>query len=126
MKSANRKKRLSIIGALNVQNFLAPFVFEGSCTRDVFELYLTKVLIPLLKPEQTVFLDNASFHKGGKIEKLISAAGAKIYYLPSYSPDFNPIEKCWSPIKSKIRKQLTLGKDIYDAAELVLRDIGKH
>ena len=53
-------------------------------------------LIPLLKPGQVVVIDNATFHKGGRIEQLIQQAGCKLLYLPPYSPDLNKIERCWS------------------------------
>lgn len=120
MKNAERIKRLSIIGALNHNNFVAPFLFEGSCDRNLFEVYLEKVLIPQLSPGKVVILDNASFHKGGRIAELIEKTGCMILYLPPYSPDLNPIERCWSPIKYRMRKALQMtNSDLYLAAELV-------
>ena len=65
-------------------------------------------LIPTLKPGQILIVDNATFHKGGNIIQLIEAAGCQLKYLPSYSPDLNKIERCWSWLKSRIRKQLIL------------------
>jgi transposase len=52
-------------------------------------------MIPMLQPGQVVVMDNATFHKGGRIEQLIQAAGCQLLYLPAYSPDFNKIERCW-------------------------------
>lgn len=98
----------------------APFVFKGSCNREVFETYVEKVLIPTLRPGQTVVLDNASFHKGGRIRELIEAANCFLEYLPSYSPDFNPIEHWWAPVKNGIRKCLQRFEyDLFRAAEYV-------
>lgn len=120
MKNAERTKRVSIIGALNQKKFVAPFLFEGSCDRSLFEVYLEKVLIPQLSPGKIVILDNASFHKGGKIAQLIEQSGCKLLYLPPYSPDLNPIEHHWSPIKYRMRNALRkTNSDFYLAAESV-------
>jgi len=74
--------------------------------------------LPTLKRGQSLVLDNASFHKGGKIEKLIHSVGCKIEYLSPYSPDFNPIEHHWFGIKNRIKKYLPLFKhDIFNAAQ---------
>lgn len=118
LKKARRAKRLSIIGALNETKIKAPFVFEESCTRDVFESYVREVLVPSLNPGQTVILDNASFHKGGKISQIIEDAGCKLLYLPPYSPALNPIEHFWHSIKNSIRKNLLLCEgNIHHAAD---------
>lgn len=103
-------KRISIISVLNQNKLIAPFVFEGMCSRDIFEIYVEKVLVPSLKRGQVVIMDNASFHKGGKIKILIEAAGCAILYLSSYSPDFNPIEHFWSSVKHGIKKKLNQQK----------------
>jgi transposase len=66
-----------------------------------------------------VIADNATFHKGGRIIELIEAAGCQLKYLPSYSPDLNKIEQCWSWLKSRIRKQLTQFNCLRDAMEAV-------
>ena len=62
--------------------------------------------MPKLVPGQVVILDNATFHKGGRIQNLVEQAGCQLIYLPPYSPDLNKIENCWSWLKSRIRKQL--------------------
>lgn len=124
MKKAKRSHRLSIIGALHNSVIRAPFVFEGSCDRNVFEVYVEKVLVPELKPNQTVILDNASFHKGGRISKILENANCEILYLPSYSPDFNPIEHYWSGIKNGIRKALKNSKgNLNKAAQMFFKGI---
>jgi transposase len=117
-KQAERNQRISIIAALNTNLLIAPFVFEGSCNRSVFETYLEKVLIPQLKHGQIVILDNASFHKGGRIKELIEKSGCLLYYLPPYSPDLNPIEHFWYPLKQVMRKSLkSFNFDLFHAAE---------
>ena len=123
-KKSQRTDRISFIAALNLKKLIAPFVFEGSCTRDVFETYLKEVLVPVLTPGKVLIIDNASFHKGGRIKKIIKAAGCKILYLPTYSPDFNPIEHCWAFIKGKIRKLLTtINSNIYEVAISVFESV---
>jgi transposase len=84
------------------------------------EIWLETCLIPVLKPGQVVVMDNATFHKGGRIEQLIQEAGCELLYLPAYSPDFNKIEQCWSWLKSRIRKQLDQFECLRDAMEYVL------
>ena len=93
----------------------------GACNRTVFEIWLETCLLPTLVTGQVVVMDNATFHKGGIIEELIQSVGCKLLYLPPYSPDLNRIEKCWSWLKSRIRKQLDQIDCLRDAIEDVLR-----
>ena len=81
------------------------------------------VAIPstILRPGQELVIDSATFHKGGRLESLVQAAGCEIWYLPPYSPDFNKIERCWSWLKSRIRKQLDNFDTLREAMEHVLR-----
>ncbi len=120
LKSGRRQGRVNMIAALCNQKLMAPFTVEGSCNRTVFEIWLESCLIPLLKPGQVVIMDNASFHKGGRIEQLIQDAGCQLLYLPAYSPDLNKIERCWFWLKSHIRKQLDQFDCLRDAMEYVL------
>ncbi|AMW28610.1 putative transposase [Limnospira platensis NIES-39] len=103
LKSGKRQGRVSYMAAWCYQQLLAPDRFEGCCNRTVFELWLEFILIPTLKPGQTLVLDNATFHKGGRIPELVEAAQCRLLYLPPYSPDLNKIEKCWSWLKARIR-----------------------
>jgi len=124
MKNGDRHKRLSIVAALSQKVIKAPFVFEGSCTRKVFEIYVEKVLVPELKPGQMVILDNVSFHKGGRIIEMIEDAQCEVLYLPPYSPDLNPIENHWATLKNTMRKHLPLcDRDLYKAAEITFREV---
>ena len=121
LKSGRREGRVNIIAALCDQNLIAPFTVEGACNRTVFETWLETCLVPTLEPGQVVVMDNATFHKGGRIQELIQNAGCELLYLPPYSPDLNLIEKCWSWLKSRIRKKLGQFDCLRDAIEGVLR-----
>ncbi len=120
LKSGRREGRINMIAALCNQNLIAPFTVEGACNRTVFETWLETCLLPTLKPGQVVVMDNATFHKGGRIQQLIQDAGCELLYLPPYSPDLNKIEKCWSWLKSRIRKKLEQFDCLRDAIEDVL------
>lgn len=125
-KPGCKTQRVSIIGALNLKHFFAPLFFEGYTNRDVFIAYLKKVLIPELKPGQYVILDNASFHKNSTIRKLIEDAGCFLKYLPSYSPDLNPIEHYWHSLKNSLRKELAKSNfDLIQSAEKIFNTIGQ-
>jgi len=82
-----------MIAALCDHNLIAPFTVEGACNRTVFETWLETCLLPTLVTGQVVVMDNATFHKGGRIEQLVQNAGSKVLYLPPYSPDLNKIEQ---------------------------------
>ena len=102
-----------------------PLIHSLSLPANSLALFLVQKLrerlIPLLKPGQGVVLDNATFHKGGRIEQMILDAGCEVCYLPPYSPDLNLIERCWSWLKSRIRKKLGQADCLRDAMEDVLR-----
>lgn len=121
LKSGKRQGRVNMIAAYCNGQLFAPFTVEVSCNRTVFETWLETCLIPMLKPGQVVIADNAKFHKGGRILQLIEAAGCELKYLPSYSPDMNKIEQCWSWLKSRIHKQISQFNSLRDAMENVLR-----
>jgi transposase len=120
MKSGRRQGRVNMIAALCNGELFAPFTVEGACNRNVFELWLSNCLIPNLKPGQILIIDNASFHKGGRIQQMVEEAGCEVWYLPPYSPDLNKIERCWSWLKSRIRHLLQNFDTLRDAIENVL------
>lgn len=78
--------------------------FEGYCDTLVFNAWLEQVLLPELRPGQIVMMDNASFHKSPTTRRLIESKGCTLKYLPTYSPDLNPIEPQWAILKSRLRK----------------------
>jgi transposase len=95
-----------MIAAYCDHKLIAPFTVEGACNRTVFETWIETCLIKCLKPGQWLVIDNATFHKGGRITELIEQSGCQVLYLPPYSPDFNKIERCWSWLKHRIRQCL--------------------
>ena len=122
LKSGSRSGRVNMIAAWCNHQLFAPFTIEGACNRTVFEVWLESCLIPALKPGQKVVMDNATFHKGGRIVEMIKVAGCEAWYLPPYSPDLNKIEQCWSWLKSRIRKRLNQFDTLRAAMESVLRE----
>ena len=90
---------LTLLGAMTRQGLLATMTVESSTDGDVFLAYLDQVLCPRLQPGQVVVMDNLSAHKVAGVRQRIETTGAELRYLPSYSPDFNPIEPCWGKIK---------------------------
>lgn len=115
-KRAIRGTRYNIVAALNKNILFAPFVYDGYTTQEIFEIYVETILIPNLRPGMVIILDNASFHKSAKVEKLLQSVHCRIIFLPPYSPDFNPIEHWWTAVKNSIRKAALHCKTFFDAA----------
>jgi len=125
-KPGHRTQRVSIIDALHQHALIAPFVFEGYCNTALFEAYVEHCLVPVLQPGQIVLYDNASFHQSEKAKQLIAGAGCTCKFLPPYSPDLNPIEHCWFPLKHAIRKQLPLhNRDLHQAIDAVFTQMAE-
>ena len=97
-------KTTTFTAGLTLRGMIAPFVLDGPINREAFETYIAKVLVPELRPGDVVIMDNLSSHKGHRVKDIIEAAGAKLLYLPPYSPDFNPIEMAFSKLKAMLRK----------------------
>jgi transposase len=88
----------------------------------VFNTWLEHVLVPNLRPGQTVILDNASFHNSIKTRELIESAGCKVLYLPPYSPDLNPIEKVWANFKRALSCIIQNFKSLSDALDHLFQE----
>jgi transposase len=97
-------KTTTFVAGLRRDGIVAPFVLDGPINRDAFETYVAQVLVPELRAGDTVIMDNLSSHKGPRTRALIEAAGARLLYLPPYSPDFNPIENAFAKLKALLRK----------------------
>jgi transposase len=97
-------KTTTFIAGLRQDGMVAPFVVDGAINRHAFETYVARVLVPELQPDDIVIMDNLSSHKGPRVRQMIEAAGAKLLYLPPYSPDFNPIENAFAKLKALLRK----------------------
>lgn len=98
-----RFERTTIISSIRLNGEQAPFMFKGTLNGEVFSVYVREVLAPSLKTGDIVVLDNLSAHKVSGSLDPIYQRGAKVMFLPPYSPDFNPIELCWSKMKSILR-----------------------
>jgi transposase len=99
----NWGRNITLLAALSVAGVDATMTVEGATDTDVFCAYVSEVLAPTLSKGDIVVMDNLSAHKAQKVRELIEATGARLVYLPPYSPDFNPIERCWSKIKTYLR-----------------------
>jgi transposase len=112
----NRGEVTTMIGALDVHGMRAMMTVEGGTDADVFEAFVEQVLIPKLRPGDIVVLDNVGAHKPTRIRLLIEAAGARMLFLPPYSPDLNPIELSWSKLKGVLKDFGARTRDALDVA----------
>jgi len=93
----------TVVAALGVKGVQAPLLFEGAMTTLTFETYIEDLLAPTLRRGDILLLDNLSAHKGGAAHATLAARGVQVIFLPPYSPDLNPIEKCWAKVKEALR-----------------------
>ena len=89
---------------------------EGAADTLAFEAFVEQVLSPTLQPGQIVVLDNLSIHKSGKARELIEECGCQLWFLPTYSPDLNPMEQAWSKLKTYLRRVAARTKDTLQEA----------
>lgn len=94
----------TFLAALRHDRIEAPWLVEGPIDGESFHLYVEKILIPTLRPGDIVIMDNLGSHKGKAIRRLIRSVGAKLLFLPKYSPDLNPIEQVFAKLKHLLRK----------------------
>ena len=123
----NRGKNMTLLSSMTFSGMGPSMVVEGGTNgAAVFEGYLREMLVPALREGDVVVMDNLSVHKSETVRVLIEGAGAQVFYLPPYSPDFNPIEEAFSKIKNLIRKAggrvqealvLALGEAISEVSE---------
>ena len=99
--SGNTRKNVNLIMAQRRKQLLAPMLFEGSCDHLVVNSWLEETLMPHLQKPSVVIMDNASFHKKKEIAAILEKYGHAFLPLPSYSPDFNPIENSFGALKRK-------------------------
>ena len=97
-------KTTTLVAGLRLSGIAAPFVLDGPINRDAFQVYVDQVLVPELAPGDIVIMDNLGSHKGRAVRRAIRAAGAKLFFLPPYSPDLNPIEEAFAKLKAHLRK----------------------
>jgi transposase len=99
-----RWRTLTFIAALRSDRIDAPCVIDGPINGRSFLAYVEQMLLPTLSPGDIVIMDNLGSHKGAAVRHAIRAAGAKLFFLPPYSPDLNPIEQVFSKTKTLLRK----------------------
>ena len=117
-------RQTTLISALRQDGVTAPLVFEGATDAPAFQTYLERVLVPTLRPGDIVVWDNLAAHTRDVMRQAVEAAGAVVWPLPPYSPDFNPIEKLWAKVKAWLRKVGARTKDaLWDAIAQVLRAV---
>jgi transposase len=100
----NRGANTTVLSSMSLRGMGPSLTVEGTTTSVVFEAYVEQVLSPTLRRGQVVVMDNLSAHKGERVRELIEERGCELLYLPSYSPDLNPIEEAFSKIKGLVRK----------------------
>jgi len=120
----NYGENITMLATLSLAGIAAPMTVAGAVDGVVFRTYVEAVLAPTLSPGDIVIMDNLGAHKVSGVRESIEARGAKVIYLPPYSPDLNPIEKCWSKIKTylraaKARTREALEKALKEALQLV-------
>ena len=99
-----RWRTLTFLAALRHDRISAPCVIDGPINSESFLAYVEQVLVPSLRPGDIVIIDNLGSHKGKAVRRAIRAAGAKLFFLPPYSPDLNPIEQVFAKLKTLLRK----------------------
>jgi transposase len=100
----NRGKNTTLLASMTSSGMGPCVAVEGSTTGAVFEAYVERFLAPELAEGQVVVMDNLNAHKGDRVRELVEARGASLLFLPSYSPDFSPIEEAFSKLKTTLRR----------------------
>jgi transposase len=97
-------KTTTFVAGLRATGLVAPTVVDGAINGDLFEAYVRQQLVPTLQAGDVVVMDNLACHKRAGVREAIEAIGAKLLYLPPYSPDLNPIEQAFAKLKALLRK----------------------
>ena len=97
-------KTITFVAALRHDGMKAPFLLDGAMNKQAFLIYIERCLVPTLKRNDIVVMDNLAAHKTPAVREAIEAVGATVRYLPPYSPDLNPIEMPFSSLKALLRK----------------------
>ena len=114
----NYGENLTMLASMGLGGVGAVMTVNGATDADVFRAYVGQVLTPTLRAGDIVVMDNLPAHKAAGIKQMIEGAGAELIYLPPYSPDLSPIERCWSKIKTSLRKAKARTRE---ALELALK-----
>ena len=121
----NRGQVLTVLGAMRADGETALGTIDAATSGDVFIAYMQQIVVPMLRPGDFVVMDNLGAHKARRVRDLIEAAGARIHWLPPYSPETNPIELFWAWMKARLRSvgartREALDRGIAEAAAALL------
>lgn len=113
---AGRYERLTLLGAVTLGGVSAIMTIPAFTNRAVFAAFVRQVLVPTLRPGQIVVLDNLPAHKYPEVDEAVRGAGCRLLFLPRYSPEYNPIELCWSKVKNELRSRAARTLEHLEAA----------
>ena len=116
-------KTLTLVAALRFNGLRAPYVIDGAMDGPSFLAYVEQILAPTLRKGDIVFMDNLRTHKIDGVRQAVEAVGAKVRYLPAYSPDLNPIEMAFSKLKTALRKGAAHRDNVDEADRQAHQDI---
>lgn len=109
-------KTVTFVGGLSLTGFVAPMPLDGPMDGEYFLAWVEQMLAPTLRQGDIVVMDNLAAHKVAGVRQAIEACGAKLHYLPPYSPDFNPIENAFAKLKAHVRKSAARTFDALEKA----------
>ena len=112
----NRGRNTTILGALSMTGWQVAMTLEGAADTVAFEAFIEYFLRPTLVSGQIVVLDNLSIHKSGRVRQLLEEVGCTLLFLPTYSPDLNPIELAWSKLKTFLRRTGARTRELLEVA----------
>jgi transposase len=117
----------TLVAALGLKGVQAPLLFEGAMTTLTFEVYIEDVLAPTLRRGDILLMDNLPAHKNDQVRTRLEACGVQVIFLPPYSPDLNPIEKCWAKVKQALRAaKARTWDDLLVAVREALRSVSRN
>jgi transposase len=113
-KPINKGKNITVLGALSLDGMMASMTVEGSTDAQVFLTYVQTIRVPTWHAGQVVCMDNLSSHQVDGVKEAIESVRARLAYLPPYSPDLSPIEKCWAKFKAILRAKAARTREVLD------------
>jgi len=117
VRLGHKTQRVSVMAALCQRQLIAPLTFTGSCDAALVEAWMEQLLLPTLQEGQVVILDNASFHRKATLRELLATKNCALLPLPPYSPDLNPIEHQWCPLKLHVALDQNIYPSFHDKVD---------